>query len=411
MRKISVVLLTAAFAVGLTGCSAPDSGSGATTISFAHWGNNEENATMEAMVAAFEAEHPDIDIEAEWIQADYEQRLQTTIAGGSQATVAQIGNTMLAAFANAFRPVEVDPDLYYSANTARSMQFDGEYLAVPFVAKPKVMAVNAAVFEDAGVEPPTADRALTIDEFDELAQQVTSGTAPDKTYGSARLWFNGWLVAEGGAFYNDDATACTLDSPEALETTEDLIAAQSPDGYAPTQLDAEGQDMFDWLGIGRLAMQPDFGPWDIAKLVALDDPAIDLVPVPGDGSLLEFNGLGISASASDEEAEAAQTFVDFMSTAPAAQDLLTTSESSLGVPIIEESLAAFLDAAPDKNLQAFVDALDQSTIDPSVANDNQIRTAFDDVIYSDTALGAGDEDPATVLADFNVECQSILDSE
>ena len=169
--------------------------------------------------------------------------------------------------------------------------------------------------------------------------------------------------------------------------------------------------MFDWLSIGRLAMQPDFGPWDIAKLTDLDDPAIDLVPVPGDGSLLELNGLGISASASDEEAEAAQTFAEFMSSAPAAQDLLTTSESSLGVPIVEDSVETFLEAAPDINLQAFVDAMDQSIVDPSVAKDVQIRTAFDDVLYSDTALGAGDQDPATVLADFNVTCQSILDGE
>lgn len=411
MRKISVAFLAALVAAGFTGCASPDTGSSGTTITFAHWGSNEEAATLDAMVSAFEKENPDIDVEAEWIQADYEQKLQTTIAGGNQPTVAQISNTSLAGFAGAFLPVDVDPDLYYSPNTARSMQVDGEYRAVPFVAKPKVMAVNASVFEAAGAQPPTGDEPLTTDKFAELAKKVTTGTAPEKTYGSARLWFNGWLIAEGGAFYTEDGTTCTLDTSEALETVEGLIAAQSPDGYAPTQLDAEGQDMFDWLSIGRLAMQPDFGPWDIAKLTELDDPAIDLVPVPGNGALLEFNGLGIAASASEEEADAAQTFASFMSTSPAAQDLLTTSESSLGVPIIEDSIEIFLGAAPDINLQAFVDAVDQSVVDPSVAKDPQIRTAFDDVLYSDTALGAGSEDPATVLADFDATCQGILDAE
>jgi len=410
MRKSSVAAVATLFLAGLAGCSRPESASSGTTISFGHWGNNEEAATLKSMVAAFETANPGITVKVDWIQSDYEQKLQTTIAGGKPPTVAEISNTSLAGFASAFRVVDVDANAFYSPNAALSMRIGGKARAVPFVVKPKVMAVNSAVFKTAGVEPPTSGKPLSTDQFADLAQQVTSGTTPKKTYGSARLWYNGWLVAEGGSFYSKDGTACTLNTPQAVKAANDVIKAQSATGFAPTQLDAQGQDMFDWLSIGRLAMQPDFGPWDIAKLTALDNPAINLVPVPGAGEPLEFDGLGIATSAPDKEAKAAQTFVRFMSTSGAAQDLLTTSKSSLGVPVVKGSLAAFLKAAPTLNLQAFVDAVDQSVVGPSVAKDPQVQTAFNDAINSRTALGSGHEDPAKVLADFNTTCQSTLQS-
>lgn len=421
MRKTTVAAVAALVAAGaLAGCSGDQPGPGASggtgtgatqpvTITFAHWGNNQEADTIKAMVAAFEDAHPEITVEVQWIQSDYEQRLQTAIAGGAAPTVAQISNTSLAGFASVFRPVDLDPDAYASENTAASMLIDGEYRAVPFVVKPKVMAVNTHVFDDAGVTPPPADEPISTDEFAALAQSVTSGEPPDKIYGSARLWYKGWLTAEGGTYYDATGTECTLDTPIAIKTAEDVIAAQAPDGYAPTQLDAEGQDMFDWLSIGRLAMQPDFGPWDIAKLTALEDPGLVLVPVPGDGSPLEFNGLGIATSATDDEAAAAEVFATFMGTDPAAQSLLTTAESSLGVPVVEPAFQAFLDAAPDLNLQAFLDAVDQSQVLPTVAKDPQIGSAFDDLVYSRTALGAGNEDPAVVFADVDAACQKIID--
>jgi multiple sugar transport system substrate-binding protein len=410
MRKKLGAALAALLALGMTACSSTDgeSGSSNTKISFAYWGNNAESATLKAMVAAFEKAHPDIHVDAQWIQSDYEQKLQTTIAGGNQPTVAEISNTSLAGFAKVFRPVDVDAKAYTSPNTAKSMQLDGKYRAVPFVVKPKVMAVNTKVLTDAGVQPPSAGQPITPTEFAQLAQRATAGKVPNKTYGSARLWYNGWLTALGGSFYNADGTRCTLDSQQALLAAQDIIAAQQPTGYAPTQIDAQGQDMFDWLSIGRLAMQPDFGPWDIAKLTALNNPAIKLVPVPGKGEPLEFDGLGISTSASTAEAKAAQTFADFMSKDPAAQDLLTTAKSSLGVPVIAGSEKAFLQAAPDSNLKAFITAVDQSVVTASVAKDPQIQSGFNDVVYSRTALGSGKEDPAAVLADFNKTCQSLL---
>lgn len=412
-RLIPAVAVTALAALALAGCSAAGSGTdtGKASITFAHWGSNSEAATIAAMIAAFEKANPDITVEDNWIQADYEQKLQVSIAGGQAPTVSQISNTSLASFAGAYLTAEVDPSTYYSANISDSMKVGGDYKAVPFVVKTKVMAVNGSVFDAAGVKRPSATEPMSVDEFADLAQKVTSGNPPTRLYGSARLWFDGFLTANGGGFFNADGTKCTIGSPEAIATAELVMRAQAPDGFAPTAADADGQDMFDWLSIGRLAMQPDFGPWDIAKLVAAKDPNIYLAPVPGDGEPMEINGLGIAKDAPDAEVAAAKKFVNFMSTDSAAQELLTTSESSLGVPVIKSALPAFEAAAPDLALKNFVSAVDQSVVQPSVKGIIQLQTEFSNEFNARSTFGSGTESPDVVLPELQDACQASLDKQ
>jgi multiple sugar transport system substrate-binding protein len=359
------------------------------------------------MIQAFEAAYPDITIEDNWIQSDYEQKLLTSIAGGKAPVVAQTSNTYLPTIASSFIPVEVDPSKYFTPNVPDGMKFDGKYYGVPFVIKPKVMAVNLSVFQKAGVAAPSLTEPMAIDTFVENAKKMTSGTGDTKVWGSAPLWFNGWLVAFGGNFFNQDGT-CNLNTPAAKDAAKLLIQAQGEGGFAPTALDAQGQDMFYWLSVGRLAMQPDFGPWDISKLAGLNDANMQIVPVPGKGSQLEINGLGISKTASDAEKTAATTFVNFMSTDDRAQSRLTTKAASLGVPVTPGGLTAFYAAAPDLNLKAFEVSGGQSQLGASIKDYGPITGHVGDALNSRTAMGSGNEDPSAVLDDLQSKCPTGL---
>ena len=197
-----------------------------------------------------------------------------------------------------------------------------------------------------------------------------------------------------------------------MSAADQVIAAQAPDGYAPTQAEANGQDMFGWLTTGRLAMFPDFGPWSIAQLAQLPNSSdFALVPVPGKGSSMEVDGLAISSTASSDKAAAAKTFVDFMATDPAAQKLLTTAKSSLGLPVVEAAKAGALAAAPEQNIAVFFSAVSQSTIAPSFSKtQSNINGTIETELSSRTAVGSGSESPKKVLADLNASCQTQLDS-
>ncbi|WP_432888240.1 extracellular solute-binding protein [Kribbella sp. CA-245084] len=407
--RMLAALAAAGLALTLVACSSSSGGSSdQVTLKFAHWGSNEEAKTLAAMIDAFQQANPTIKVEDNWIQSDYEQKLTTSIAGGQAPDVAQTSNTQLANFQSAFQPAQVDPSKYYAANIPDGMKVGDQYYAVPFVIKPKVMAVNLQLFKKSAVQPPSLSEPMTVDQFVATAKRLTAGSGKSKTYGSAPLWFNGWLVAEGGDFFTADGQSCTLDTPAALATAKLLMQAQAKDGFAPTTLDAQGQDMFYWLSVGRLAMQPDFGPWDIAKLAGLKSGEFQLVPVPGKGSQLEVNGLSLSKSIRDSKLDAARKFTAFMSTDDRAQSLLTSKASSLGVPVTDSGLKSFEAAAPSLNLKAFETAAGQSRLGASVKNYGQITGAIGDALGSRTAIGAGHEDPAKVLSDLQQKCPAGL---
>jgi multiple sugar transport system substrate-binding protein len=404
-KKVLAFAAATATVLSLAACSSDSGDSGVTQISFAHWGNQQEADTIAAMVDAFEDANPDIKVEDQWIQGDYEQQVRVAIAGGSGPTLFQISDSSIRGFATSLQPVEVDSSAYYEPTLADSMIVGGEHLAIPFVAKPKVMAINGAIFDAAGVERPSADTPMSVDEFVSLGKQLTSGEGDAKVYGSVRLWFQGFLTVNDTWFF--DGTECLIDDPATIATAEMVIDAET-DGWAPTGADAEGQDMFDWLTIGRAAMQPDFGPWDIAKLAALDAD-IELVPVPGGGEPMEINGIGIGSYADEAETAAATTFAEFMGSDPAAQNLLTTTESSLGVPIIEASLDPFRAVAPDLNLEAFIISVSQSAVPPTVPNMGRTLESFWAGANERTRLGSGTESPSVVFPELQAGCQESLD--
>ncbi|MGW3353699.1 extracellular solute-binding protein [Nonomuraea rubra] len=416
MQAKALAAVTAVSFLALAACAGTpdggpaDGGSGTVTITYAFWGNNDEAATIKSMIAAFEKANPAIKVEPNWIQSDYEQKLQTSIAGGDAPTVAQISNTALPSFANAFAPVQVDHGVYYSPAVAKAGNVGGTDYAVPFVAKSKVMAINKAAFEAAGVAVPSGTVPMSTAEFVAAAKKLTSGSGAKKVYGSAPLWYDGWLVAEGGSYYSADGRTCTMGNTDGIRAAQTVVDSTKPDGFAPSSIDAQGQDMFQWFSDGKVAMLPDFGPWNIAKIAALDTSKFLIVPMPGKGEPMEVDSLGIAKSATEAEVAAAKTFATFMSTSPAAQNLLASTTSALGVPVVQGSLEAFRAIAPKVNLQAFTDAVTNAVTTAYVKDKVKIESTFSTDLNSRTAIGTGTEDPATVLPELQAQCQKMLDA-
>lgn len=411
LRKTIAAVAIAGAVVTLAACSAEPGADGEqTTISYAFWGNNDEADTTKSMIAAFESENPAITVEANWIQSDYEQNLQTAIAGGNAPTLAQISNTALPSFASAFQEVEVDKSVYYSDAVAIAGDFEGKTYAVPFVAKSKVMAVNTAMFEAAGLEVPGTLEPMSTADFVTGAMALTSGSGAEKVYGSAPLWFDGWLMAEGASYYSEDGAKCTMANADGIRAAQVVVDSTAADGFTPNSIDAQGQDMFQWFADGRVAMLPDFGPWNIAKIAALDNGQFLLVPMPGAGEPMEVDSLGIAKDADEAETAAAKTFAEFMSTSPEAQGLLASTTSALGVPVIEGSVDSFLEAAPGVNLQSFVDAVERAVPVPYVQDKVRIESTFSTDLNSRTAVGTGTEDVAVVLPELQAQCQEMLDA-
>ncbi|WP_328993431.1 extracellular solute-binding protein [Kribbella sp. NBC_01245] len=404
---LAALLLAAGCATG----SQPAANTGAGDngdISFSFWGTNSEAASLKAIAAAFEQANPGTKVTTNWIQSDYEQKLQTSIAAGTQSTVMEISNTSLAGFAPSFTEQQVDAGKFVQPNIAEALKYDGKYYAMPFTAKPKVMAINVDAFKAAGLPLPSPTTPLTLEEFRTIVAKLSHGEGKKRVFGTSNLWFKGWLTAAGGGFYNADATACTFGDARGVATAQYIVDLQK-DRYAPTTLDIEGQDQAQWFAAGRLGTFSDFGPWTVADFAKISKPDWTLVPVPGKGFPMEVGGLAIAKNASGKRLETAKKFVEFASTQQVAQDLLIQGNTALGVPIIAASTPTLEKVLPkERNLAAFTTAMKTGVVAPSVPREAQISGDADKGITSYTPLGSGKDDVAKVLPGLNDKCTAAL---
>jgi multiple sugar transport system substrate-binding protein len=375
-------------------------------ISIAYWGSNEEAATQKLMVEAFEKENPNIKVEQIWVQGSYEEKVQTMIAGGTPPDLIQISNTSLPGFAAAFKPVTLDPNVYTSPLVLDAMTYEGQVYAIPFVVKSKVMGLNVGVFKKNNVPLPSLTEPMSPEEFQELAIKLSSGEGPDRVYGSAPLWFNGWLFQFGNTFYNADGTKVTIGSPEAIAAANFVINSSTKYHYAPTALDAEGQNMWEWFLSGKVAMLPDFGPWNLPLIKQAKEIEWEIVPVPGKGLPLEIDGFGISKDT--QQPEAAEALAKFLSQSETAQNILGTSAAAVGVPVIPAAAEAFAKSIPDKNVQAFVWSAANSPLPVGSKLDAQIQSEFSREINTRTPLGTGKESPETVFPELEQRFNELL---
>ena len=133
--------------------------------------------------------------------------------------------------------------------------------------------------------------------------------------------------------------------------------------------------------------------------------------MPGRGEPLEIDNFGVLQGASGAQRQTAESFARWMSTSPAAQDLLVQQGNTLGIPIIKSAITkAYSDLPAADNMGAFaVDAGIEPNW-PSVGKDPQIETALSNALSSDTAAGTGHGGAATALASAQKSCAQTLTS-
>ena len=287
-------LPTFLFALSLLGAASAATAQEAELL-FTFWGSPQEKAAVEQMVADFEAQHPEIQVQAQHIpNTAYVEKISTMLASGSPPDVAYLGEGQ--AFPWAAEGTLLDLSSYFQEDTEASSRLkatyynygDGKTLGTNTAAETMVLYYNKALFEEAGVEPPPtkAADALTWDVFVDLAKRLTrdrngnDATSAEfdpnniKTYGvSFPTWWGGYLpfvLSNGGTFASEDGTQLTLNQPqavEAMQAMQDLIYVHH---VAPTPTQAEAFPSADvMMQTGKVAMTID-GHWKILDFSQLD---------------------------------------------------------------------------------------------------------------------------------------------
>lgn len=186
-----VALVTGA-ALVMTAWAAPTlAGAGAeeVTIRFTWWGNPERDELTGAMIDAFVAEHPNIEVVAEPTAFEgYFDRLAVAFAGGDAPDVITLGGSYPTEYgANGLlldlnTVAETAGVANFDPNTYAAAELDGAVYGLPTGGNAVGLLVNLALVEEAGLELPD-DATWTWADFVTFAGEL-SAALPEDTFGT-----------------------------------------------------------------------------------------------------------------------------------------------------------------------------------------------------------------------------------
>lgn len=260
---------------------------------------------------------------------------------------------------------EIDP-ANYPEDIWGLYTYDDKYYAVPKDIDTIALWYNKTLFDEAGLDYPTAD--WTWDDVTEAAKKLTKDDGSQ--YGLAmrndnnQAGYYNLIYDNGGYIISDDKTKSGWDDEKtiaAMQTLEGWIK----DGVIPS-LETMSENNEDVLfEAGKIAMTCQ-GSWMLAAFKENEYTAAncDCVELPKNAETgrraSSYNGLGWAASASGEHTDEAWQLIEYLGSKEAQE-----KQAELGVTMsaYKDTSDAWAKSA-DFNLQAYLNMMDDMEIRP-----------------------------------------------
>ena len=297
-----------------------------TTLTIESWRNDDVDIWNNEIIPAFEAQHPDINVEFKADPpAEYNAALNARLAGGTAGDLITC------------RPFDASLDLYnksqlVSLNDLPGMENFSDVaksawqtddasttFCVPMASVIHGFIYNKDIFEELGLQEPT-----TTEEFYQVLDKIKEdGTYVPLALGTADQWEaatmgfqnigpNYWKGEEGRKGLIE-GTAKLTDEPYVQTFAE--LAKWGPymgDGYQ-AQKYPDTQNLFT---LGRAAIYP-AGSWDIPTFRAQADFELGAFPPPRPAGadtcyISDHTDIGLGINAASPNIEAAKTFLTWV---------------------------------------------------------------------------------------------------
>jgi len=320
-----------------TGGEQPEGGEGQTVVRMWAHTNTAFIAGYEALIAAYEAEHPDVDIQLEHFDYElYLQTLQTAMPAGEEADLLQLFGTWTSQYYERLAPVppevmtlEQAQEIFYSAPVGGYV-VDGTLYGFPqeFNCEYGGVLVNQTKFEAAGLSFPPEWQSMddvladaqALVETDSAGMMTTAGfhfTAADPTSFS----FLAGIRQRGGDYWNADHTGFTFNTPQARAQLEWMLQAVEAGVVDPVVFNDTTNFVIDAFFQGQVGIGY-IGTWAIAEGLANFPDFADewsyvfLPPFEGDPVFVADSGWGLTVSPNSEHQDIAWDFAKFVTTVP-----------------------------------------------------------------------------------------------
>ena len=386
MKKVAALALSAVMALSLAACgggsasggsssggdSGASSGGGSNSLTINIWGANQQ-AGLQQIVDEWSAESG-ISAKIEVVDWDnYWTLLEAGASGGTMPDVFWMHSNTAQMYMENDILLDLDPyiekdetmDLskYYQGIVDLYTRSDGKHFAIPKDHDTIALLYNKAIFDQYGVDYPTAD--WTWEDMYEAAKKITEGSKGE-VYGMAMNTSNnqdGWynlIYDYGGNVVGEDhkTTAIGSDGAKAgMEMVRKLLSVGAPQ----TVVAETGTDSLFQSGKCAMITQ---GSWMINSFYTAehhDDYAWALLPyadVNGNGQCDDgerqscYNGLGWAASAGTANPDACYSLISYL-----CSEAAQVKQAELGVTMagMEGMSDAFANAFEGMDVSPFIE--------------------------------------------------------
>lgn len=379
---------------------------------------------LDILIPKFEQQNPGISVEPLYIAwLDYVRTITTLMRAGQAPEVMCLKGIWLPDWGKDYLQSLTDLGYEQSVDLAdwdqsqlEAYYHDGHLYGFPFRTSPHIFMYNEDVFVDAGYPSDYAPK--TWDDFLELLKAITaSGDRHGMTImlndpGNAAMFFQHFLYTAGGSVMNEDGTATTINSPEALRALTWLTDLLKVHAVVPrSALSDDLEQMTGYLYGGRVGIIEH--STSVINSAARNRPEVPIgtfpMPAekPGDpypGVGIQSDGWGLSIAKNTDHLEEAQKLVEFLiepenlailtidlpsrraawDYSPRPGHLAFTDERYDGVAIAQQNMSLPIEPPPDRwhrilydviwrmQQRAFVDLTPQEALNWAEAQINAI---------------------------------------
>jgi len=395
---LGVAVLVAGCSSGSTAAPSGDYEAAASDltakITYGVWDQTQVDA-IDANIAEFNKEYPNIDVNVNVTPWDsYWPKLQTQASSNTLPDLFWMNGPNFQTYgaADKLEPItgEVKADAIDPANYPAALNdlytIDGVQYGVPKDYDTIGLWYNSDIFEKAGVALPTDD--WTWDDFDAAASAISTALAGDGIYGAAggmdgQTTYYNTIFQAGGEVISDDGKTSGFDSAateKGLQFWTDLIDS----GASPSIQQLSDTPAIQWFTSGKLGMLWS-GSW--SRTAVADSEFADVINVAAlphdEEQATVIHGVSNVVAASGKNKQAAQALQVFLASKEAQQQ---QGDMGAVIPAFTGTQQAFVDSAPNVNLQVFVDATEYARPYPVSANTAEWN-AFENELLPDAFSG------------------------
>lgn len=339
---------------------------------------------LDTIIAAFEEANPGITVEVTTAPfADYFTLLQADVVSGDAPDVFELNYENFVTYAANDTLLDISEylsgDAPYYPRALEAFQYEGAQLALPETFSTVLLFYNADLFDQAGVEYPTAEWTWA----DATAAAEAIGALGDDVWGlfsPVQFWEFYKKAAQNGecSFFNEDMTESTINSEACVETLSTMVGFIES-GLMPSAADLSGVSDSELFLSGKVGMLVTgiwmFGAFQEAPF-AWDvqiEPAINQ-------NAHHFFANGVAVSATTAHPEAAALWSEFLTASETAATVRV--ESGWELPALDqpEYFEAYLEQTPPANRAAVFQALESPVTPPVIERQNEMQDAVNALI-------------------------------